>query len=87
MKLAHKILEGNVLAAARLMTDIEAAVPGAVEELKRIYPHTGKAYIVGKDIDITLNTTTTILNRMRGVKQAVKFFATEKAAMREFEAQ
>lgn len=47
MKLANKILEGNVLAAAKLMTDIEAAVPGAVEELKSIYPHTGKAYIVG----------------------------------------
>ena len=47
MKLANKISEGNVLAAARLMTGIEAAVPGAVEELNSIYPHTGKAYIVG----------------------------------------
>ncbi len=47
MKLADKILAGNVRAAAKLMTDIEDGVPKAVEELKNIYPHTGKAYIVG----------------------------------------
>lgn len=47
MKLADKILAGNVRAAAKLMTDIENGIPKAVEELKDIYPHTGKAYIVG----------------------------------------
>jgi LAO/AO transport system kinase len=47
MKLADKILAGNVLAAARLMTEIEDGVPEAVAELETIYPHTGNAYIVG----------------------------------------
>ena len=47
MKLADKILAGNVQAAARLMTEIEDGVPEAVAELETIYPHTGKAYIVG----------------------------------------
>ncbi|MBA7716759.1 GTPase ArgK [subsurface metagenome] len=47
MKLADKILAGDVLAAARLMTEIEDGVPEAVAELETIYPHTGKAYIVG----------------------------------------
>jgi len=46
-KLTDKILAGNVPAAARLMTDIEDGAPNAVEELKNIYPYTGKAYIVG----------------------------------------
>jgi len=46
-KLADKILEGDVLATAKLMTDIEDGVPSAVEELKNVYPYTGKAYIVG----------------------------------------
>ncbi len=47
MKLADKILSGDVAAAARLMTDIENAAPDAIEELKGLYPYTGKAYIVG----------------------------------------
>ena len=47
MKLVNKILEGDVLAAARLMRDIEDEAPNAVEELSSIYPHTGRAYIVG----------------------------------------
>ena len=47
MELTSKILEGDVLAAARLMTGLEDEVPSAVEELKTLYPHTGKAHIVG----------------------------------------
>ena len=42
-----KILQGDVRAAARLMRDIEDEAPKAVDELKSIYPHTGRAYIVG----------------------------------------
>jgi len=47
MKLVSKILEGNVLAAARLMRGIEDELPDAVEKLKSIYLYTGQAYIVG----------------------------------------
>lgn len=47
MELASKILEGNIRAAARLMRGIEDGTPNAVEELNHIYPHTGRAYIVG----------------------------------------
>ncbi len=47
MELADKVLEGNVRAAARLMRGIEDEIPGAVEELECIYPHTGRAYVVG----------------------------------------
>ncbi len=46
-KLVGKILGGDVLAAARLMTGIEDEAPNAVKELKNIYPYTGRAYIVG----------------------------------------
>jgi len=42
-----KILEGDVRAAARLMRDIEDEAPHAIEDLKSLYPHTGKAYIIG----------------------------------------
>lgn len=47
MKLVSKILQGDVLAAARLMRDIEDETPDAVEELKSIYLHTGQTYVVG----------------------------------------
>jgi len=46
-ELVTKILEGNVLAAAKLIRGIEDESPDAVEELKNIYPYTGKAYLVG----------------------------------------
>ena len=47
MELARKVLEGNILAAARLMRGLEDEAPNAVEELKSLYLHTGKAHIVG----------------------------------------
>jgi LAO/AO transport system kinase len=45
--LAERILSGNVRAAARLMRDIDDGMPNASEELKKLYPHTGKAYLLG----------------------------------------
>ena len=47
MELIDKILAGDVQAASRLMREIEDEAPDAVEELNGIYPHTGRAYIVG----------------------------------------
>jgi LAO/AO transport system kinase len=45
--LTEKILAGDVRAAARLMRGIEDDLPEAIEELRNLYTHTGKAYIVG----------------------------------------
>jgi len=47
MGLASKVLEGDVQAAARLISQIEDETPDAIEEMNEIYPHTGEAYIVG----------------------------------------
>ena len=47
MDLAEKIIEGDIRAASRLMRDIDDRIPTAVETLKKIYPKTGKAYVVG----------------------------------------
>jgi len=47
MKLADKILEGDIQAAARLMRGVEDELPSAIKALETLYPHTGKAYIVG----------------------------------------
>jgi len=47
MDLAKRILEGDIRAASRLMRDIDDRIPTAIEELKEIYPKTGRAYIIG----------------------------------------
>lgn len=42
-----KIRQGDVRAAAKLMRDIEDEVPYAIEELKKIFPYTGRAHVIG----------------------------------------
>jgi LAO/AO transport system kinase len=41
------VLAGDVRAGARLMRDVDDRRPEAMAVLKRLYPHTGRAYIVG----------------------------------------
>jgi len=47
MDLVQKILDGDPRAAARLMTMIEDGTAESISLLKCLYPHTGKAYVVG----------------------------------------
>jgi LAO/AO transport system kinase len=47
MNLAKRILEGDIRAASRLMTDIDDRMSSALEPLKELYLKTGKAYIIG----------------------------------------
>ena len=47
MDIVSKILEGDVLAAARLMRGIEDETSEATGVLESVYLHTGQAYIVG----------------------------------------
>lgn len=47
MGLAEKILRGDIRAAARLMRDVDDGFASAVDELKQLYPYTGRAYIIG----------------------------------------
>ena len=46
-EVVEQILRGEVRAAARLMRDLDDGVPGAREVLKRLYPHCGRAHIIG----------------------------------------
>jgi len=41
------VLAGDVRAAARLMRDLDDEIPAAHRVLKRLYKHTGRAYILG----------------------------------------
>ncbi len=47
MGLTKKILAGDVSAAARLISGLEDETPDALNEMSHLYPHTGKAYVVG----------------------------------------
>lgn len=41
------ILQGDVRASARIIRDIDDCLPEAFDCLKRLYPHTGKAFVLG----------------------------------------
>jgi len=45
--IVDRILAGNVRATARLLRDIDDQIPSVDGILKDLYPHTGKAYVVG----------------------------------------
>jgi LAO/AO transport system kinase len=44
---AQSVLAGDLRAAARLMRDLDDDAPGARDELRALYPHTGRAFVVG----------------------------------------
>ena len=43
----EKVLAGDVRTVARLIRDIDDGIPEVRETLKALYPHTGKAYVIG----------------------------------------
>ncbi len=47
MRYAEEALKGNQLAGARLIRLLEEGDPAGIEALKVLYPHTGRAYILG----------------------------------------
>ena len=47
MSIVDMILGGDVRATARLLRDIDDQLPSAHQILKDLYPHTGKAYMIG----------------------------------------
>jgi LAO/AO transport system kinase len=47
MSLTESILEGNRLALARLLTKVENDSPEGREALAELFPHTGKAHLIG----------------------------------------
>ena len=47
MSLAERILAGETRAAARLMRNIDDNLPSARQELRALFPHTGRAMLIG----------------------------------------
>jgi LAO/AO transport system kinase len=47
MSLTQPVLEGNRLVLARLLTQVENDSPGAREALVKLFPHTGRAHLIG----------------------------------------
>ncbi len=45
--LAHRVLGGELRAAARLMRDLDDQAPSARDAMRLLFPHTGRAYVVG----------------------------------------
>ena len=47
MDIAEELLKGNRLALSRAITAIENEYDEATEIMKKLYPHTGHAYVLG----------------------------------------
>lgn len=47
MSLAEKVLSGDIRASARLMRLLDDEMEEGREELRKLYPYTGRAYIIG----------------------------------------
>ncbi|UCH22199.1 MAG: methylmalonyl Co-A mutase-associated GTPase MeaB [Deltaproteobacteria bacterium] len=47
MRYAKEVLKGNQLAGSRLIRLLEEGDPQGIKELKVLYPHTGKAFVLG----------------------------------------
>jgi len=47
MRIAERIIAGDVRATARLLRDIDDQIPTAQPILRDLYPHTGKAHVIG----------------------------------------
>jgi LAO/AO transport system kinase len=46
-RIVEKTVAGDVRTVARLIRDIDDCVPGIRQILKKLYPHTGRAYVIG----------------------------------------
>lgn len=46
-KIAERVIAGDVRTVARTIRDIDDGIPAVRETLKELYPHTGKAYVIG----------------------------------------
>lgn len=47
MSRVDRVLAGEIRSAARLMRDLDDRMAGAIDELKALYPHTGRGYVIG----------------------------------------
>jgi LAO/AO transport system kinase len=47
METIKKICNGDIRSASRLIRDIEDKIPSAKPQIKKLYPHTGKSFIIG----------------------------------------
>jgi len=47
MELVKEAINGSERAIAQLITMVENEIPGWIEVMKQLYPHTGNAYLVG----------------------------------------
>ena len=70
--LAEKILQGDVRAGARLMRWADDRDPRAVPELQALYPHTGRAHIVGFTGNPGSGKSTLVNAAVRVLRQAGK---------------
>ncbi len=79
-EIADKILSGDLRSAARLIRDIDDEQPVAVEVLKLLHPHRGRAYVIGITGSPGVGKSTltdTLVTRFRGEGKTVGVVAVD----------
>jgi LAO/AO transport system kinase len=72
MESVEKILAGDIRTAAKLIRDIDDGIPSSREALKALYPHTGKAYVIGISGFPGVGKSTLVDQMIRGYRKADK---------------
>ncbi|MSP15407.1 MAG: methylmalonyl Co-A mutase-associated GTPase MeaB [Myxococcales bacterium] len=80
MSRIDEILAGNERAAARLMRDLDDRLPSAIAELRLLYPHTGRARVIGVTGNPGAGKSTVVdglIERYRGAGKRVGVVAVD----------
>jgi LAO/AO transport system kinase len=72
MEQVEKILEGDVRTAAKLIRDIDDNIPSSRQVLKALYPHTGRAYVIGVSGFPGVGKSTLVDHMIEAYRQAGK---------------
>ena len=81
--LVSRVIAGDQRAAARLIRLVDDRVPGYLDKLKALHPHTGKAYVIGITGTPGAGKSTLvdrIIEHYRGLKQKVGVLAVDPSS-------
>lgn len=80
---SERVLAGDVRTAARLISDIDNGASGVRQILKELYPHTGRAYIIGITGAPGVGKSSLVdrmLDHMRKMEKAVGIIAVDPSS-------
>jgi LAO/AO transport system kinase len=81
MSLVDSVLSGSRLALSRLLSQVENETPQGLEALRALFPHTGKAHLVGVTGAPGTGKSSLVNQLARGYRQPLEGAAVRKVAV------